>query len=220
MNTQTKALAENIEGIRERMKSVNARIKQNSKDIEDTTLRIEQLEDAPERLQGQYVKLREKRQEALVLGKGTDKINAALNEVRAELELKEDELIGLQNRLKELQEEARTLEKEKGEAYYLIPKAKLVHLKDEYNRVAERLAQIVIDIQEQRHLLHDSNTGRFVYCPAGFDSGAFQVISKLYHVDEQIPDEAHKNERLFYHEYWLDADRVRKAREKHDQNFS
>ncbi len=223
MNTQQTSktsLEDNIKDIQGRMKEVVARIKYNSEDIEATRSRIEQMEGVPERLQGQYDELREKRQEALALGKSTEKINTALNEVRAELEIKEDELIGLQKRLETLQEEARILEKEKNDIYYAIPKVKLIHLKDEYNRAAERLAQIVIDIQEQRHLLNDSNTGRFVYCPAGFDSGAFHVITKLYLVDEPIPDNAHNNERLFYNVRWFDADRIRQAKEKHDQNFS
>ncbi len=181
MDTQTKkTLEENIRDIQGRMKKIVTRIKQNSEDIEAIRLRIEKMEGIPEELQTQYEQLREKRQEALALGKATENINTALNAVRIEMETKEDELIGLQKRLEALQEEARSLEKEKNDIHSAIPEITLIHLKDKYNECAAKLAQIVIEIQEQCSLLNESNPGRIVFCPAGFDSGAFDLIPKLF----------------------------------------
>jgi predicted RNase H-like nuclease (RuvC/YqgF family) len=218
---ETKGLEVKLEGIK-------VSIVKTGKDIDAVRTRKEEALNKQQRLQGQYEAAREERQGLLASGKDAKKVNEIIRTFRADMELLEDEVIGLDKILQELEASLPRLIKEEEETGRDILKSKLLPLIPEYNEAAARLAMIVEKIWELRRELNEPYTGATVVCVRGFNENALSEIPRLFSPNEDLPVHNTLAAVFFSWQYWheekqrelLAARQTRKAARELSQGTS
>lgn len=184
----TKTLTQELQKIENKIQDLEKRFRANEADIEETQERVENAKKRIQELREQYEKKRTARQESLASGKDTQTLNKEITTIREAIELREDEVIGLENKLKKLKEKSPDLIKELAETRDEIPRTKLVNLVPEYNKVASDLAVIVEEMWKLRLALDETHKYGFaVVAPVPWGFGALGHIQKLYLPGDDIP---------------------------------
>jgi DNA repair exonuclease SbcCD ATPase subunit len=186
------------EALEKKLKEVKQRREGNLKDIETIRERISATKERQEELSNKYEEARVKRQEILATGMDAKQTNKLIKDLKDEQELIEDELIGLDQRFKNLEAEGESLEKKETETEKNILQSKLIPLAGEYNIAAAELATIVKKIWELRIALNEGYTGTPTILPSmGWDENALTCIPKMYLPHEEIPQRGSRTGAFF-----------------------
>jgi len=201
-------LTKQIEGIERRIKDLDKQVKDNTEEMGATESRIRGTEKRIEDLKPELERAREERQQILVDGIDSQKIKNLIKEIRDEVEEKEDELIGLQNRLGNLKVKGARLVEEKTEVEKGIPKAKLIHFAKKYNEIASTLGPVVKEICELRYILGEHIKQETIISPTPWAPS----FPKLFEPHEEIPENI--NHATFFNFRAWDEDYTREERNK------
>lgn len=190
---KVKTLEENLLEAEQRIVNIEERVRSIDNDIESTSKRLMESKERLDTLQPQYEQARKKRQAILAKKEDPDKVSSEIIAIKAEIELKEDETIGLTDRLERLQGEEAKLLEDLIEARKEIPRTRLIHAAERYNKIASTLAEVVKEIWKYRIELNETNEARniTVASPSGW-GGALQWIPKLF-LPEEVPTQSYQN---------------------------
>lgn len=198
--------------LEKKLEDIKGRITANLKNTEEAEKRNTAATKRLEEYQARYEKARGDRQSLLASGKDVKKINESIKTMQADKELAEDETIGLDKMLVDLNDEANALEKKERETEIDILKSKLLPLVPAYNEAAAQLAAVVENIWELLYVLDVPNRTRSPIASAvGWDENAFAIIPRLFEAVDQIPTA--NSEEAVHFSWRIFIDKKRRARE-------
>jgi chromosome segregation ATPase len=182
-------MAEEIKKAEARIAEVEKEIETLGSDIQATGARLEMARDRKAVLESELKQCREERQKALAMGQSSQKINKRISEIREEMEEGEDEVIGLEAHLRDLNEKMEQLQGVLNEVQPEPSRIKLRHLAGRYNKLASEMAPVVEEMWRLRLVLEPKDYDSTIVVPLGWHWGtALTRIPKIFFPDEDIPE--------------------------------
>jgi len=138
-------------------------------------------------LDQEKIEIREQRPTLLADGENVDKLNKRLKEIEEEIELKEDEVKGIQNKLPVLRQDLKTMCSNTNVVYSQVVAYKIPDLYADYNKVAQKLAEKVKEYCVLKNMSQDYYSSSHWAYSEKFP-GALSLIPSLPKDDKPIFD--------------------------------
>ena len=157
----------------------NEELEQNESLYHSLKARLTEAKTFKMQIEREKIEIRGKRPALLADGESVENINKRLKEIDEEIELKEDEIIGLKKKIPNLKQKLATMGQNTNTSFSQLVYSRIPEIYPEYNKQAEKLAEIVKEYHIIKSMSQDLyKSGGWTYSYEKFE-GALGLIPSL-----------------------------------------
>ncbi len=175
----------------EKQISLNEELLQATKKrIGETASKLSESKGNVKKIEFEIQDTKAKRQQALVKGGDTRSLSDSLKKLESESELETEKVTGLEDFLKELQQEEASLHLKLNELPKRIVQLRSLELAAQYNNLAEKMAPVVKELNEIFYKLGGNGNSKQNLVAFYPMEGAFEKLPKIFYDDAGLNLEA------------------------------